>query len=350
MLKQAKLLLLFVLLVLLAFNSTAFGFSNRVKWSFKAESGFVGGVSANENYVFAGDANGNFYALNAGTGREIWINNDSSPIVGTPAIVNNNVIIARNDGTLTCLNASNGAVIWKHDSPHDASGSDSIPDGVAVGDGKIFVSKGDGKIYAINASNGSVLWTYKSNLELRSAPAYGENLVFLGEYDGVFSILEPKNGKRIGGGGAGGAINTLTIKNGNAYASSWDGSVQSFKIKGIIPSWNVKVGDPISTAPEVSEGKVLVGTERGFIAALDEKSGNILWNAQTNAGSISAKPIVFDNLVLVSCSRGLLVLDAGTGRERTLLFPDEGGSESRPAVFKGTFYVGFSSGNLYALN
>lgn len=349
MLKHSK-FLLFALLVLLALSSTAFAFSNHVKWSFKAESELVGGVAANENFVFVGDANGNFYALNAGTGREIWINNDLSPIVGFPAIVNNNVIIARNDGTLTCLDASNGSVIWKHSSPHDASGSDSIPDGVAVGDGKVFISKGDGKIYAFNASNGNVIWTYKSNLELRSAPSYGENLVFLGEYDGVFSILEPKSGKRIGGGGAGGAINTLTIKNGNAYASSWDGSVQSFKIKDIIPVWNVKVGDPISTPPEVSEGKILVGTERGFIAALDEKSGNILWNTQTNAGSISSKPIVFDNLVFVSCSRGLLVLDAGTGRERTLLFSEEGGAELRPAFFKSTLYVGSSGGNLYALN
>ena len=339
----------FAFLIPFLICSSAFAFSNTVKWRFRSENVISGGIAANEKYVFVGDASGNFYALNASNGTLLWTYRSEGSIIGTPSILNNSVIFAQPDGNLICLNISDGSLIWQKYSNENVSGFDSIPDGTAVGDGKVFVSRGSGKLYALDASNGNVLWTYQSDIELRSAPAFGENLVFLGEYNGIFSILNPKTGKRIGGGGAGGAINTLTIKNGNAYASSWDGSVQSFKVNGIIPLWNVKVGDPVTTQPEVNESRIVVGTARGLIVALDEKTGNILWNFETNAGNIAAKPIIVDGLVIVSCSDGIYVLDASSGRKRAEILPEEGGSDSTPLFKNGTVYLAFSNGSVYAL-
>ena len=338
-----------LLVVSFMFCNSAFAFSNHVIWSFKAETGISSGISANNNYVFAGDASGNLYALNANTGRLMWSYSGMSSVVGTPSIVNDSVIFVQNDGVITCLNISDGSVLWQNRTSEDSSGMDSAPDGTAAGDGKIFVSKGDGVLYALNASNGRVVWTYKSDIELRSAPAYGENLVFLGEYNGVFSILNQKSGERIGGGGAGGAINTLNIKNGNAYASSWDGSVQSFKVKDIIPLWNVKVGDPVTTPPEVNDSKIAVGTARGLIFALDEKTGNILWRFESNSGNISAKPVIAEGFVFVSTSNGVYALDSNSGRERSKILPNEGGSDSSPEFKNGTLYLGFSNGAVYAV-
>ena len=342
-----KIIIAIALVFMLATSS--FAFSNHVRWSFKAEAPITSGIAANENYVFFGDGSGRCYALN-NSGRPVWLHNGLGSVIGTPVIANDRVVFVRSDGNVTCLKISDGSVIWDNDTSHDASGQDTAPDGAAIGDGKVFVSKGDGVLHALNLNDGRPVWTYKSEIELRSAPSFGEKLVFLGEYNGILSILNPKDGSRIGGGGAGGAINTLAIKNGTAYASSWDGSVQAFKIKDIIPLWNVKLGDPVTTKPEVNNGMIAVGTARGLVVALDEKSGNILWRFSSDAGNINAKPVIADGFVFAPTSNGVYVLDGNSGRDRALIFADEGGSDSSPAFVNGVLYVGCNSGAVYAVN
>ncbi len=342
-----KIIVAMVLIMLL--STSSFAFSNHVRWSFKADAPITSGIAANENYVFAGDGSGNCYAFN-NSGSPVWVHRGNSSVTGTPVIANDRVVFVRSDGHVTCLKISDGSVIWDNNTPNNASGQDTAPDGAAIGDGKVFVSKGDGVLHALNLNDGKTVWTYKSEIELRAAPSFGEKLVFLGEYNGILSILNPKDGSRIGGGGAGGAINTLAIKNGTAYASSWDGSVQAFKIKDIIPLWNVKVGDPVTTQPEVNNGMIAVGTARGFVVALDEKSGNILWKFSSEAGNINAKPVIADGFVFAPTSKGIYVLDGNSGRERALIFAEEGGSDSSPAFVNDVLYVGCNSGAVYAVN
>lgn len=204
-------------------------------------------------------------------------------------------------------------------------------------------------MYAMSEENGKNLWSYASEQELRSAPIFAEGYVFLGEQTGKLSFIDPNNGKRVTGGGAGGPVNTPAASGGMLFVSSWDGSVQAIKIKGVIPQWKTDIQDPVTTAPTVSGGKVFVGTARGGVAALDAKSGSILWKFDTQGGSVSACPVCADGLVFAGGGQGVLsILDANTGKLRST-FTTGGGIAGTPAFDGGVLYLGSGDGNLYAI-
>ena len=345
---RKKLLVSILLLVTLFAASQALAFSGRTRWQVNLDSGVTSGIAASGSTLFVGSETGRFYALNKNTGSEIWSYKGSSTIKGTPSVIGSNVVFAQGDGTVTCLKVSDGSFVWQNLSH---KGDDfSLEDGTTAGGGMLFVSKLDGKLYALDQKNGHVLWTYKASEQgLRAAPGYGDGFVFLGEYGGIISIITPHNGKRVNGGGAGGAINTPVVSSGKVYYSSWDGSVQSVQIKDVIPLWDTKVGDPVNTSPAVGEGIVAVGTVRGIIAAIDDKSGNLLWKFETNGGSITGTPIISGGLVFAGTEAGTLyAIDKEAGRPRFNL--DTGAGITTNSLFDGgVFYFGNDNGEIYAI-
>ena len=331
------------------FADVAWAWSGKLGWTFKAEAPLTSSVAVAGGLVLAGDSVGNLYAVHSASGQAAWVYQGTNSVVGRPSVTGDRVIFAQADGTITCLALKSGSVAWQYVPPEESYAAETVVDGTAVGDGKVFFVKGDGKLYAISAVNGRALWTYNSELELRSAPAFASGLVLLGEQRGVFSAISPANGKRLWGGGAGGAINTPSADDANVFFSSWDGSVQSVRIKGVVPQWRANVGDPVTTAPFIGGGKVLVGTANGKVAALDSKNGSVLWTFDTHGGSVAAQPVLAEGLVFAGGGQGtLFVLDAASGTER-FTFSAGDGINGSPAFSGGVLYLGSADGNLYAI-
>ncbi|MBQ9904417.1 MAG: PQQ-binding-like beta-propeller repeat protein [Synergistaceae bacterium] len=337
-------------LLVFAMAVSASAFSGREVWTLQFDSPITSGISVSGNMLFCGTETGKCFAINRNTGRPVWEYKADNTIYGVPAVVGGNVIFAQGSGELTCLKIADGSHVWSSGgiggtNTEGRAVNDGLSDGAAVGGGLVYVSKDDRKVHAFNENDGRTAWTYTtSDQGVRCAPTYADGMLFVGEYDGIFSILDAKTGKRLNGGGAGGAINTPTAANGNVYFSAWDGSVNAVKIKGVEPLWSVNIRDTITTQPEVSGGRIFVGTGRGAIVALDEKTGRTLWRFNTNIGSISAKPVAADGVVFAGAEMGgMLVLDAKTGKHVGTLTDD--------GITCGLFADGvlyFGSGALYA--
>lgn len=339
--------IIFMILSALFAASACAAVSGRTVWNFAIDSelnsGITSGIAVAGDLVLAGDGTGKFYAINKNTGQLAWSYLGKNSIVGTPAVADGKVIFVQADGSIICLNLSNGAPVWVFEADVEGMGL-TIVDGAAVGDGKVYVAKGDGALYAMNLADGSSAWKYKSSsYELRTAPTFGAGFVMLGEQSGKFSMIDPKSGKRISGGGAGGAVNTPVINDGDVYFSSWDGSVQRVQIKGIVPKWNTKVNDPVTTKPVIGGGRVFVGTANGLVAALSVEGGNMLWRYETNGGTVSATPVLIGDALIVTGGQGtIFVLDAATGRPRNEF--NAGASSVNPAFDNGTLFIAVSGG------
>jgi outer membrane protein assembly factor BamB len=336
--------------VMSAFHtSPASAWSGKLGWTYDARYPIGSSVAVADGLVIAGDNAGNLHAVYAASGQPAWIYRGSNSVVGQPAISGKAVIFAQADGTITALSLSNGTVLWQYAPPAESSAADTVVDGTTVGDGKVFFVKGDGKMVALSSENGKPLWTYRTGQELRSAPYFSDGIVFLGEQRGVFSAVNSKTGKRDWGGGAGGAINTPVTDGGNVYFSSWDGSIQSVRIKGVIPQWKTDVDDPVTTPPFIGEDKIFVGTANGKVSALSKTDGSVLWNFDTQGGTVLGTPIAADGLVFVSGGQGtLFVLDAKDGAAR-FTFATGGGINGTPAFSGGVLFLGSADGNLYAI-
>ena len=344
---KRKLFTALIFVLVMAVSASAF--SGNERWSFKPDGAITSGVAVSANSVFFGTETGRIYALNKNTGRSTWEYKAENSVYGVPSVVGENVVFATGSGEVICLKISDGSLVWTAGGTEESGQkvNDGLTDGTTAGGGLVYVSKADRKVHALNENDGHTAWTFTaSDQGVRTAPSYADGFVFVGEYDGIFSILDAKTGKRLNGGGAGGAVNTPTAKNGNVYFSAWDGSVNAVQLKGIEPLWNVNVHDAITTQPEVSDGKIIVGTGRGSVVALDEKTGRTLWRFNTNCGSVSAKPILADGVVFVGAESGpMFVLDAKTGKKVGFL-AGENGISGNPAYSDGVLY--FSNGDFYA--
>lgn len=330
-----KLFLTFALVILL--TSQAFAF-NGIKWQVNARA--TSNLVVNDQRLFFGDALGVCYAVDKNSGSVAWSYHAGGSIIGTPAILDDKILFVSSDGSMTCLSLSDGSLVWSYEPRENRN--EAINDGSAAGNGLFFIVKDDARLYAIDSTSGRRAWTFRGNEQgLRTSPAYSDGIIFLGEYNGIFNIIEAKSGERLNGGGAGGAVNTPVINDGNVYFSSWDGSVQAVQIKAVIPLWKTGLKDPVVTSPSISEGIIAVGTGRGLVVALDEKNGEMLWNFDPHGGSVSARPVVANGKVF-ACPEGgnVYELDAKSGKLIDKF--ETNGINTNPAYSDGIFY--FSSG------
>lgn len=341
-------IILFIFALALPFSAfQASAFEAKIKWQFEADGPVTSGLAINNNMLLFGDGTGKFYALDKTSGDILWTHKARNAILGMPRAVSGDLFFAQSDGEITALKLSDGSLLWRHRTSDRAHGG--FNDGIAEGGDLIFAAKSEGELFALDASSGNLLWTSKVSENLQSAPSYGEGFVFLGEDNGIFSIIDSRTGKRINGGGASGSINTPVTESGDLYVSAWDGSVQAVRLDGVIPLWKTDAKDPVSTSPAISDGVIAVGTARGFIVVLNREDGRILWQHELKGGTVKAKPLIADGLIFAGSEQGnIYVLDAQTGEEK-FKFETEFGIDSEPAYSDGVFYFGNEQRTIYAL-
>lgn len=276
----------------------------------RVDNFITSGVASSGGTYFFGDSIGTFYASSS------WsYGSGGATVIGTPAVQGGSVIFSQANGELSCLRISDGSLLWKYSPENSESINEGLNDGAAVGDGKVYAAFTTGELKAFDLATGQELWTYTAEQGLRTAPAYYDGLVMLGEYNGLFSMIDAQGGERVNGGGAGGAINTPVINGGNVYYSAWDGSVNAVQVKNVIPLWTAKAGEPITSSPAIGGGLLAVSTATGKIIAFSLEDGAKLWEYASQGGDAGKSPVVRNGHVFAGTGDGrVLVLDAKNGR------------------------------------
>ncbi len=139
---------------------------------------------------------------------------------------------------------------------------DSLETSPIVVNGVMYVTTSFNHVYALDARTGEQIWHYKHNMgpittyccgpNNRGVAVYGD-IVYMGTLDAKMVALDAKTGKQV---------------------------------------WEKELADPElgyseTMAPTVVDGKVLIGTNggeygiRGFVKALDWKTGEEIWNFHT---------------------------------------------------------------------
>ena len=82
-------------------------------------------------------------------------------------------------GDFYAINAQTGTQVWTY-----KTGSAPIYSSPAIADGVVFVgSYTDGNVYAFDASSGNLLWSYKTDSTVFSSPTVSGGVMFVGSYD-----------------------------------------------------------------------------------------------------------------------------------------------------------------------
>ncbi|MEQ3441122.1 outer membrane protein assembly factor BamB [Pseudoalteromonas sp. BZP1] len=159
---------------------------------------------------------------------------------------------------------------------------------------------------------------------------------------------------------------TPAIHNDVVYVANREGEVEALSLENGDTLWQTDVRENPAFWPwETTEsaklsggilqayGKIYVGSEHGYLIALDRETGEIVWR-KTMPGEVLAKPAAGDGLIFVNLGSGkLLAVHPDTGEERWSFEqevpPLTLRGQSSPTVANGGVLLGLETGKLSVL-
>jgi outer membrane protein assembly factor BamB len=232
--------------------------------------------------VYATNIAGEILKLDSANGRQIWRINAGEPISGGIGIGAGILLVGSNKGNVHAYDIA-GKPLWK------AKVSSEILSVPRYFDGLAIVRTGDNRIFGLDATDGSRKWVYERvnpALTLRS------------------SVGIVVDGGAVYAGFAGGKMAAIRADNGKLL---WEATVA--QPKGVTEI--ERIAD-ITSLPVVDGPLVYAVAYQGKVAAIDRRSGKVVWNRDISSYSgLSAE----DGKIFISHTLGAVYsLDYETGK------------------------------------
>lgn len=311
------------------------------KWQTKLGGAIYGTAELRENIAYVGSTNGMFYAVDSRDGKIVWTFVAGRPLHGTAATDENAIYFVCDNGFLFKLDCKSGREIWRYDLGdsqtsrvlvHPATQEfdwDMYSPRPLLGEGFIFVGSGDGAFHAVDAISGQRVWRFSTMGKIRGTATFSGPHVIFGNFDGILYAVDRKSGveawrretrapltsnpvclaDRLVVGNRGGGLYAMNPANGEILwrLIFWGSAVESTavpydnlfyigssdlrRVSAVDPAdgtvkWRTDVFGWAWGRPAVTGKAIYVGTvggdpyeirHLGALAALDRKSGRILW-------------------------------------------------------------------------
>ena len=240
----------------------------------------------------------------------------------TPALDSTAVYAANSEGDITKLDPSNGRQLWQVNVGEPISG------GVGIGAGIVLVGSSKGNVFAYDVS-GKQVWKAKLSSEVLSVPRYFEGMVIARSGDNRIYGLDATDGsrkwvyERINPALTLRSSVGVVVDSGAVYAGFAGGKMVAIRADNGKLIWEATVAQPrgvteieriadITSLPVVDGGLVYAVAYQGKIAAVDRRSGKVVWNRDISSYSgMSAE----DAKIFVSHTLGAVYsLDNETGK------------------------------------
>lgn len=244
-----------------------------------------------------------------------------------------------------------------------------VPKSAPVADEKyVYIGSDDGGMRAISKLDGKVIWEMKipfggGGKRIFSSPALYKDNIFFGGYDGTFYCLDAVTGKRrwlfmdadwIGS-------SPVVSPIGDAVYIGLEFGL--FKKRGGVAAVDIKTGKLLwgyydmtglthaSPAISLKLNVVICGCNDNFIYCFDRKKGDLLWKFETQ-GEVKYAA-VFDEkrklVIIGSMDGGIYCIHTETG-ELYHLFETRGAFYSNPILFEDKVIIGNLDKKIYCFN
>jgi outer membrane protein assembly factor BamB len=309
---------------------------HRIKWKFPTGDRIVSSPVIQDKTLYFGGDDGNVYAVDAETGRQIWKRATGGPVSSTPAVANGIVYVGSYDGKFYALDAHTGALKWKFATDGErrfeakglhgmqpknqtiADAFDIFLSSPVIAQNTVYFGSGDGNLYALDAATGDLRWKFKTGDVVHASPAFANGVLFFGSWDSYLYAVDAKTGKekwRFHGG------EDPLIHNQVGFQSS----------------------------PAVVDGVIYTGCRDAQLYALDAATGKEKWRFDNALSWVITSPAVVNGKVFFATSDSALyhVVDAATGKS---VLKKEGKAYmfSSPAVVNDVVFIGVLNGTLEA--
>jgi len=358
---------------------------NKVKWSFHTGGMVIGSPTVAGGVVYVGSDDGNFYAIDAGSGAQKWKFSAKSRVPSTAAVSSGNVYLTAYDGNLYALDAASGQQKWKFQTGGERRFAgkhlhgvqpvnETMPDpfdcflsSPVVWNGAVFFGSGDGNIYSVNAGTGALNWKYKTGDVVHASPAIADGTLYIGSWDSYFYALDAASGQERWKFKTGedqdihnqvGIQSSAAVAGGMVYFGCRDSHLYALDARTGEKKWAYSGnGSWVISSPAVKNGKVYFDTsDTSLVIEADAKSGAVLHSFNLNHWYLYSSPAIAGNFMYVGSTQGKLVAVDLSSFAPTWTFETEGmkkngatytnadGTPDQVKIFRSDFYDDMVSG------
>ncbi len=307
---------------------------HRVKWKFPTGDRIMSSPVKHDKILYFGSDDGNIYAVDSETGRQVWKRTTGGPVPCTPAVANGMVYAVSYDGKFYALDAATGAIKWKFategERRFEAKGihglqpkNQTIPDqfdvylsSPVIAQGAVYFGSGDGYLYALDANSGELKWKFKTGNVIHASPAYADGVLFVGSWDSYFYAVEAATGKekwRFHGGedplihNQVGFQSSAAVVDGVVYVGCRDANLYALEAATGKEKW--KFNNAMSwviSSPAVAQGKVFFATSDSALYHVVEAATGKSVVKQEDKAYMFSSPTIAGDVVLIGVLNGSL--------------------------------------------
>lgn len=274
---------------------------------------FISSPTIYNDKIYYSSGNGNIYALDLQTGKELWAFQTHEVAHTSPAVAYGNVYAGSWDSYLYCLDAETGEKKWNYQTGIDTVyynqvGIQSSP---LVADSTVFFGCRDAHVYALNAITGELQWKKFNNYSwiIVSPVIDKENLYYTTSDSELFTALNRHTGD----------------------------SLYSLPTKGYGFS-----------SPILMDDMIYYGVFNGDLVAVDTKTQSEAWRFQTDEAKEDKMKILNPDGT-VNGEKIFANFDLDDRYKIFDMMFSVGAILSTPAPYKNSLIFGTADGHVYAI-
>lgn len=268
-------------------------------WRLKILNGVEAGATVINDRLFFGASDGQFYSVNAKTGKVLWSFPTRSENIAEPLLDSTNGIVYFLSGAnvVYALDAESGRQVWLYSRQDTSSFSIRGGSKPALKDGNLFVGFSDGALVSLNAKTGNLQWELPLNRnkkfrDIDSSPVIDGDQIYISGYDDKLYAINAQKGDiqwRIDGGG----YYPVTVAGDKLFYATTSGEVWALQKGNGQKLWSYKLKEGIATQVKVYKGLAVFGESQGSLQFLDANTGKSVSSFDPGRGIMST-PLVDD--------------------------------------------------------
>lgn len=279
-------------------------------WSFQAAGRMDAAPRIDADLVYAGSSDGRLYAIELATGRLRWQYDAQEEVGTTPVVAGGLVLVMTLQDSLVAVDAKTG--LWKWHHRRETREAFTVRGAAAplVSGALAIGAYSDGTIAVLDLLTGTVRW------ERKVAP--------LGDFMD---------------------IDGLRVQGGRLFAAAYSGAIYALDVQTGRQEWELKT----TGASRLALGPgMLVAVTTTHVLGVGMRDGASRWSLPLEGVPVG-DPVVLGGSAAVPNSKGLLFIEASTGKLLRVFNPGTG--VSAPAAGQGRrVYVLSNAGDLLALD
>ena len=284
-----------------------------------------------------------------------WALEAPDGVSATAAIGGGRGYVADLSGNLRCVDLDSGEVAWTYAALENVP-ENSFPPGFksspALTEDMVYLGDEDGIFHAVDRTTGQRKWVFETGAEIISSPTIDGGNVLFGSYDNTLYCLDRKTGKPRWQVVTQGYVHcTPAVSEGTTFIAGCDEHLRGVEIATGQEILNMPIGTYLIASPATREGILYFGTYAATVVAIDWRKKKTVWTYKAGRDfPFQSSAAVTDELVIVGGQdKNVHAIDRRTGK-RAWIFPTRARVDSSPVVCGERVYVGSSDRNLYILD